>query len=123
MESIKTELNLTTGKRQELERRLQHAQEEKESLTSSLEEASDRIHMLERHAREQETKLEVSSERKRDVITSPMQSKFKRKRNRDSPIIKDYFLSVPKNQLRNYSSAFKLISSTFFYCFRLCVEV
>lgn len=80
MESIKTELNLTTGKRQELERRLQHAQEEKESLTSSLEEASDRIHMLERHAREQETKLEVSSERKRDVITSPMQSKFKRKR-------------------------------------------
>lgn len=70
MESIKTELNLTTGKRQELERRLQHAQEEKESITSSLEEASDRIHMLERHAREQETKLEVSSERKRDVITS-----------------------------------------------------
>lgn len=66
MESIKTELNLTTGKRQELERRLQHAQEEKESLTSSLEEASDRIHMLERHAREQETKLEVSSERERE---------------------------------------------------------
>lgn len=60
LESIKTELNLTTGKRQELERRLQIAQEEKESLTSSLEESSDRIHMLERHAREQETKLEVS---------------------------------------------------------------
>lgn len=59
LESIKTELNLTTGKRQELERRLQIAQEEKESLTSSLEESSDRIHMLERHAREQETKLEV----------------------------------------------------------------
>jgi len=57
-----TELNLTTGKRQELERRLQQAQEEKESLTSSLEESSDRIHMLERHAREQETKLEVSQQ-------------------------------------------------------------
>jgi len=62
LESIKTELNLTTGKRQELERRLQQAQEEKESLTSSLEESSDRIHMLERHAREQETKLEVSQQ-------------------------------------------------------------
>lgn len=67
LESIKTELNLTTGKRQELERRLQHAQEEKESLTSSLEEASDRIHMLERHAREQETKLEVSSRNNRNL--------------------------------------------------------
>ncbi|KAH8294348.1 hypothetical protein KR054_011473 [Drosophila jambulina] len=75
LESIKTELNLTTGKRQELERRLQHAQEEKESLTSSLEEASDRIHMLERHAREQETKLETTlqalerSQRENNVLS------------------------------------------------------
>ncbi|XP_017068252.1 bicaudal D-related protein homolog isoform X1 [Drosophila eugracilis] len=75
LESIKTELNLTTGKRQELERRLQHAQEEKESLTSSLEESSDRIHMLERHAREQETKLETTlqalerSQRENNVLS------------------------------------------------------
>ncbi|KAH8261578.1 hypothetical protein KR044_011878 [Drosophila immigrans] len=75
LESIKTELNLTTGKRQELERRLQHAQEEKESLTSSLDEASDRIHMLERHAREQETKLETTlqalerSQRENNVLS------------------------------------------------------
>ncbi|XP_034655504.1 bicaudal D-related protein homolog isoform X2 [Drosophila subobscura] len=75
LESIKTELNLTTGKRQELERRLQHAQDEKESLTSSLEEASDRIHMLERHAREQETKLETTlqalerSQRENNVLS------------------------------------------------------
>ncbi|EDV51711.1 uncharacterized protein Dere_GG15658, isoform A [Drosophila erecta] len=75
LESIKTELNLTTGKRQELERRLQLAQEEKESLTSSLEESSDRIHMLERHAREQETKLETTlqalerSQRENNVLS------------------------------------------------------
>jgi len=61
LESIKSELNLTTEKRHDLERRLQHAQEEKDNLTLALEEASDRIHMLERHAREQDTKLEVSS--------------------------------------------------------------
>ncbi|XP_017039545.1 bicaudal D-related protein homolog isoform X1 [Drosophila ficusphila] len=75
LESIKTELNLTTGKRQELERRLQVALEEKESLTSSLEESSDRIHMLERHAREQETKLETTlqalerSQRENNVLS------------------------------------------------------
>ncbi|XP_032593622.1 bicaudal D-related protein homolog isoform X2 [Drosophila grimshawi] len=75
LESIKTELNLTTGKRHELERRLQHAQEEKENLTSSLDEASDRIHMLERHAREQETKLETTlqalerSQRENNVLS------------------------------------------------------
>lgn len=59
LESIKTELNLTTEKRHELEKRLQAVQEEKQNLTAALEESSDRIHMLERHAREQETKLEV----------------------------------------------------------------
>ncbi|XP_061389207.1 bicaudal D-related protein homolog, partial [Musca vetustissima] len=60
LESIKTELNLTTEKRHELEKRLQQVQEEKENLAAALEESSDRIHMLERHAREQETKLETT---------------------------------------------------------------
>ncbi|KAI9587246.1 hypothetical protein GQX74_003093 [Glossina fuscipes] len=60
LESIKCELNLTTEKRHELEKRLQLMQDEKENLGSALEEASDRIHMLERHAREQETKLETT---------------------------------------------------------------
>lgn len=75
LESIKTELNLTTEKRHDLEKRLQHAQDEKESLTSALEEASDRIHMLERHAREQETKLETTlqalerSQRENNVLS------------------------------------------------------
>lgn len=106
MESIKTELNLTTGKRQELERRLQHAQEEKESLTSSLEEASDRIHMLERHAREQETKLEVSSEREEGTRNAMLsRPAFSLKLNESEIMIcklEDYFLyvffsPVPKN--------------------------
>lgn len=75
LESIKSELNLTTEKRLDLEKRLQYVQEEKESLTSALEEASDRIHMLERHAREQETKLETTlqalerSQRENNVLT------------------------------------------------------
>lgn len=75
LESIKSELNLTTEKRMDLEKRLQYVQEEKESLTSALEEASDRIHMLERHAREQETKLETTlqalerSQRENNVLT------------------------------------------------------
>ncbi|XP_037955896.1 bicaudal D-related protein homolog [Teleopsis dalmanni] len=75
LETIKTELNLTTEKRHGLERQLQLAQEEKESLTSALEEASDRIHMLERHAREQETKLETTlqalerSQRENNVLS------------------------------------------------------
>lgn len=60
LESIKCELNLTTEKRHDLEKRLQLVREEKENLGSALEEASDRIHMLERHAREQETKLETT---------------------------------------------------------------
>ncbi|XP_073836985.1 bicaudal D-related protein homolog isoform X2 [Musca autumnalis] len=60
LESIKTELNLTTEKRHELEKRLQAVQEEKQNLAAALEESSDRIHMLERHAREQETKLETT---------------------------------------------------------------
>ncbi|XP_075160401.1 bicaudal D-related protein homolog isoform X2 [Haematobia irritans] len=60
LESIKTELNLTTEKRHELEKRLHAVEEEKQNLSAALEESSDRIHMLERHAREQETKLETT---------------------------------------------------------------
>lgn len=57
LEAIKDELRVVTEKRIELEKRLQNAQHEKDSLAAALEEASDRIHMLERHAREQETKF------------------------------------------------------------------
>lgn len=46
-------------KKSEIEKRLQKSLRERDTLTAALEEASDRIHTLERHAREQETKLQV----------------------------------------------------------------
>lgn len=59
LESLKDELQLVAEKKTELERRLQLSVRERDSLNAALEEASDRIHSLERHAREQETKLQV----------------------------------------------------------------
>lgn len=59
METLKDELQLVAEKKTELERRLTQSMRERDSLNAALEEASDRIHSLERHAREQETKLQV----------------------------------------------------------------
>lgn len=59
METLKDELQLVAEKKSEIERRLQQSVRERDSLNAALEEASDRIHSLERHAREQETKLQV----------------------------------------------------------------
>lgn len=59
METLKDELQLVAEKKLELERRLTQSMRERDSLNAALEEASDRIHSLERHAREQETKLQV----------------------------------------------------------------
>lgn len=59
LESLKDELQLVADKKTELERRLTQSMRERDSLNAALEEASDRIHSLERHAREQETKLQV----------------------------------------------------------------
>lgn len=42
-----------------MEKRLQMTVIEKETIFQSLEESLDRIHTLERHIREQDTKLEV----------------------------------------------------------------
>lgn len=59
LESLKDELEFITKTKRELEKRLQTTVIEKETIFSSLEEALDRIHTLERHIREQDTKLEV----------------------------------------------------------------
>ena len=59
LEALKDELQMAAEKRAELERRLQVSVRERNTLNAALEEASDRIHSLERHAREQETKLQV----------------------------------------------------------------
>lgn len=61
LESLKDELNIITKAKNELEKRLQTTVIEKDTIFSSLEEALDRIHTLERHAREQESKLQVFS--------------------------------------------------------------
>lgn len=60
LESLKDELKIITKARSELDKRLQTTVIEKETIFQSLEEALDRIHQLERHTREQETKLEVT---------------------------------------------------------------
>lgn len=59
LESLKDELNIITKAKNELEKRLQTTVIEKETIFTSLEEALDRIHTLERHSREQESKLVV----------------------------------------------------------------
>lgn len=61
LESLKDELNIITKAKNELEKRLQTTVIEKETIFTSLEEALDRIHTLERHSREQESKLMVNS--------------------------------------------------------------
>ncbi|XP_059615832.1 bicaudal D-related protein homolog [Phlebotomus argentipes] len=60
LESLKDELRLVAEKKSELEKRLQACVRERDALNAALEEASDRIHSLERHAREQETKLQTT---------------------------------------------------------------
>lgn len=59
LESLKDELEIITKARSEMEKRLQMTVIEKETIFQSLEESLDRIHTLERHIREQDTKLEV----------------------------------------------------------------
>lgn len=60
MESLKDELHIITKAKNELEKRFQTTIIEKDTIFSSLEEALDRIHTLERHIREQDTKLQVN---------------------------------------------------------------
>ncbi|XP_056636375.1 bicaudal D-related protein homolog isoform X2 [Diorhabda carinulata] len=55
---LRDELELTVEKNQELERRLHMAAAERDSIALALEEASDRILMLERHAREQDIRYQ-----------------------------------------------------------------
>lgn len=60
IDSLRDELNILSDKNTELERRLHMAASERDSLASALEEASDRILGLERHAREQELRWQHS---------------------------------------------------------------
>lgn len=58
LESLKDELHITAKARNELEKRFQTNVIEKDTIFASLEEALDRIHTLERHIREQDSKLQ-----------------------------------------------------------------
>lgn len=62
LESLKDELNIITKAKNELEKRFQMTVIEKDTIFASLEEALDRIHSLERHVRDQESKLMVKNE-------------------------------------------------------------
>ncbi|KAJ8911270.1 hypothetical protein NQ315_015273 [Exocentrus adspersus] len=60
VDGLRDELELATEKNKELERRLHAAAAERDSLASALEEASDRILLLERHARDQDMRYQQS---------------------------------------------------------------
>ncbi|KAL1502562.1 hypothetical protein ABEB36_007687 [Hypothenemus hampei] len=60
VDGLRDELELVAEKNKELERRLRGAAEERDNLALALEEASDRILLLERHAREQEMRYQQS---------------------------------------------------------------
>lgn len=60
VDGLRDELVLVSEKKEELERRLQMAAAERDNLATALEEASDRILLLERHAREQDMRYQQS---------------------------------------------------------------
>ncbi|XP_058455218.1 bicaudal D-related protein homolog isoform X2 [Malaya genurostris] len=60
LESLKNELRLILEKKNELENRLHMSSNEKENLTMALNEASERIHILERSTKEQDTKYQMT---------------------------------------------------------------
>lgn len=60
LEILRDEIYLMSEKKIELERRVQTLMTQRDSLTNALEEATDRVLMLERQTREQEMQLQVS---------------------------------------------------------------
>ncbi|XP_061500244.1 bicaudal D-related protein homolog isoform X1 [Anopheles gambiae] len=60
LESLKNELRLILEKKNELENRLHMTVNERENLSIALNEASERIHILERSTKEQDTKYQMT---------------------------------------------------------------
>nr|XP_040220251.2 bicaudal D-related protein homolog isoform X1 [Anopheles coluzzii]XP_040220252.2 bicaudal D-related protein homolog isoform X1 [Anopheles coluzzii]XP_040220253.2 bicaudal D-related protein homolog isoform X1 [Anopheles coluzzii] len=60
LESLKNELRLILEKKNELENRLHMTVSERENLSIALNEASERIHILERSTKEQDTKYQMT---------------------------------------------------------------
>ncbi|KAL0273109.1 UNVERIFIED_CONTAM: hypothetical protein PYX00_005863 [Menopon gallinae] len=61
LEILRDEIQMLSERKQELERRLQSVIEERDNLTLSLEESMERIHVLERHTREQDIQIRSTS--------------------------------------------------------------
>lgn len=60
VEGLRDELELMTAKKTELERRLHMGLKERDALAADLEEASQRILLMERHARDQDMRYQQS---------------------------------------------------------------
>lgn len=60
VDGLRDELEILAEKNKELERRLHMAAADRDGMANALEEASDRILLLERHAREQEMRYQQS---------------------------------------------------------------
>ncbi|KAI5736347.1 hypothetical protein M8J76_002290 [Diaphorina citri] len=67
LEVLRDEMQFLSEKKSELERRVQQISSEKEQLIATLEEATDRVMMLERHTREQEIQVRVSQRELEDL--------------------------------------------------------
>jgi len=70
LENLKEEVAFVTRRKNELEKRVEELIGEREQLNSTLEETSDKIVMLERHAREQDCQLQGSHREMSELRTN-----------------------------------------------------
>jgi len=70
LESLREEINLMMGRKMELERRIELLQGEREGLSSTLDESADRIIMLEKQNREQDSIIRTNEKALEEMQTS-----------------------------------------------------
>ena len=73
LENLKEEVAFVTKRKNELEKRVEELINERENLNSTLDETSDKIIMLERHAREQDCQVRKHSARHRPRLATGIQ--------------------------------------------------
>lgn len=72
--TIGQQIQMLSERKQELERRLQSVIEERDNLTLSLEESMERIHVLERHTREQDIQIRYLNTYKVHLASEPQRA-------------------------------------------------
>ena len=78
LEILREEIDLVTHRKNDLEKKVAQLMSERENLGSALDEASDKILMLEKHSREQECQvLWLDSIFPDDVILRKLQNEWK----------------------------------------------